>query len=199
MKILVADDDALYRSLLTSILTGWGFDVRVAQNGSEALAVLQEKDSPRLVILDWIMPGSNGPEVCRRIRQTAEGVPMYVILLTVKGGKQNIVEGMEAGADDYITKPFDTDELRVRLQAGVRILDLQQRLTERVHELENALANVKQLRGLLPICAWCHRVRDDQDYWKNIETYLTDHSDAQVTHSICPDCTAKALKEREQH
>ncbi len=198
MKILVADDDVLYRSLLSSILTGWGFDVRVAQNGSEALAVLQEKDSPRLAILDWVMPGSDGPEVCRKIRQTSEGKQIYVILVTAKGGKRNIVEGMEAGANDYITKPFDTDELRVRLQAGVRILDLQQRLSERVHELEDALADVKQLRGLLPICAWCRRVRDDKDYWQNIETYLTNHSDAEVTHGICPECTAKVLQEDRQ-
>jgi sigma-B regulation protein RsbU (phosphoserine phosphatase) len=194
MKVLVAEDDRVCRRMLEAILQEWGYQVQVAADGNEAWQMLQEKDAPRLAILDWIMPGMDGLEVCRRVRDTALQHPVYLILLTVKGNRDDLVAGLEGGADDFISKPFDPGELNARLQAGLRILSLQTSLCEHVEQLEGALAKVKQLQGLLPICAWCHNIRDDQNYWQKVETYLSAHSDLRFSHGICPPCYDKVVK-----
>ena len=118
----------------------------------------------------------------------------YVILVTARGGLENIVQGLEAGADDYITKPFDPRELRARLHAGVRIVQLQKALLERFHELEDALKRVKQLQGLLPICSYCKKIRNDRNYWEQVDAYVASHSEAQFSHGVCPDCYKVYLK-----
>ncbi len=128
MKILIADDSIVSRHLLEATLRKWGYDVAVACDGAEALRVLQEPDAPALAILDWVMPGMTGPEVCRQIRQQGKEQYTYILLLTSKSLKEDLIAGMEAGADDYITKPFDQHELKVRLRAGTRIVELQTEL-----------------------------------------------------------------------
>lgn len=128
MKILIADDSIVSRHLLEATLRKWGYDVVVACDGAEALEVLQRDDAPALAILDWMMPGLTGLEVCRRIRQRAREPYIYTLLLTSKSQKEDLIEGMDAGADDYITKPFDQHELQVRLRAGRRLADLQAEL-----------------------------------------------------------------------
>src|SRR5207253_8754553 len=143
---------------------------------------------PRLVILDWMMPVMDGLEVCRRIRQRQSATPTYIILLTAKGSKAEIVEGLIAGANDYVIKPFDRDELRARVHVGVTVVELQQNLAERILELEEALAQVKHLQGILPICTYCKQVRNDQNYWQQVECYISEHSEAKFSHSICPNC-----------
>ena len=193
MKVLIAEDDAISRRILAETLNRWGYEVVVATDGLEALAGLQSADAPRLAILDWMMPGLAGPDVCTRLRETETAPPAYLILLTAKGGKGDIVAGLQAGADDYIMKPFDRHELRARLQAGERIITLQNHLAARVRELQEALSQVKQLQGILPICAHCKRIRGDADYWQQVESYITEHSAAQFSHSICPDCFNRAL------
>jgi CheY-like chemotaxis protein len=115
-------------------------------------------------------------------------VPTYIILLTAKGNAQDIVAGLESGADDYVTKPFDRAELHSRLRVGERIVELQQGLADRVRELEEALSQVKTLKGLLPICAYCMKIRDDRNYWQRVETYIAAHSNARFSHGICPEC-----------
>ena len=125
MKALVADDNAGFRSVLERMLRKWGYDVVAASDGIEALAVLQADDPPRLAILDWMMPGLDGVEVCRRVREKNQEPYIYILLLTAKDTAEELVEGMEAGADDYLRKPVDSHELRVRVRAGRRILDLQ--------------------------------------------------------------------------
>ena len=145
MRILIAEDDSLSRSALRASLSKWGHEVVVTSNGVEAWEALQREDAPPLAILDWMMPGMDGIEVCRMVRQQATAIPTYIILLTAKSGQENIIGGLEAGADDYLTKPVNRDELRVRVQAGVRIVELQRALSERVRELEDALARVRQL------------------------------------------------------
>ena len=119
---------------------------------------------------------------------------LYIILLTAKGRKEDIVQGLTAGADDYIIKPFDRSELKARINAGERILRLQAELAARVKELELALTNVKLLQGLLPICCYCKKIRNDQNYWQQVDTYIADHSEAQFTHGICPECREKIVK-----
>jgi DNA-binding response OmpR family regulator len=128
------------------------------------------------------------------MRQSAHTIRPYIILLTAKHGVSEIVKGIEAGADDYLTKPYDREELRVRVQVGARTIDLQMSLAERVEQLEAALAQVKQLEGILPICSYCMKIRDDSNYWQTVETYVTDHSQAEFSHGICPTCYETAVK-----
>jgi DNA-binding response OmpR family regulator len=194
VRILIAEDDLVSCRILESTLAGWGYEVIVTRSGAEAWETLQQENAPRLAILDWVMPGIDGVEVCRRVRQIETSTPTYLILLTAKGSKQNIVEGLSGGANDYITKPFNRDELRARVKVGVAVVELQQDLAERVAELEAALAHVKLLQGILPICSYCKHVRDDQNYWQNVETYVTNHSEAKFSHSICPDCYESVVK-----
>ena len=128
MRILAAEDNPIFQSLLRSMLTKWGYDTIVARNGLEAWEFLRSPDAPRLAILDWMMPGMDGVEVCRRVRAEVHEPYIYILLLTARTEAQDLVDGMEAGADDYLTKPFNAHELRVRLRAGRRILDLQEQL-----------------------------------------------------------------------
>ncbi len=128
MKILIADDDPVFRDLLEIILVKWGYDVVVAVNGYDALRILKSEDPPRLAILDWMMPDMEGVEVCRKVREKIIDPYTYIILLTSQQRDEDLVTGMEAGADDYITKPFKHNELRLRLRAGRRIIELQNEL-----------------------------------------------------------------------
>jgi len=139
LKILIAEDDPISSRVLATTLVQWGHDVVVTGNGLEAWEALQGEEAPRLAILDWMMPGMDGLEVCRKIRSEIPDVPIYLILLTAMNRQEHIVEGLEAGADDYLTKPFDRNELRVRLKAGARIVELQTNLATRVEELEKAI------------------------------------------------------------
>lgn len=192
MRVLIAEDDAISRRVLEVFLRRWGYEVEPAENGDAAWERLQREDAPSLAILDWMMPGMGGVEICRRVREL--GRPTYVILLTARTGSEDIVEGLEAGADDYVTKPFNREELRARVQGGRRIVELQRSLAERVKELEQALARVKQLQGLLPICSYCKKIRDDGNYWRQVEAYISEHSEAIFSHGICPECFDKFVK-----
>ncbi len=194
MKVLVADDDAATRLLSETVLKSWGYEVCTATDGAEALCLLENGPRPDIALLDWMMPVRDGLEICRIIRAKPQTVPVYVILLTSLGGRENIIQGLQAGADDYITKPFDRGELRARLEVGRRIVELQRSLVERVQQLEDALARVKQLQGLVPICSYCKKIRNDRNYWQRLESYLSDHSEAQFSHGICPECYEKVVK-----
>ena len=139
MRILIAEDDAVSRHMLARTLGSWGHDVTITNNGIEAWQTLREPEAPKLAILDWMMPELDGIEVCRRLRSTSSTASVYVILLTAMTSRDNVVEGLEAGADDYLTKPFDRSELRVRIQAAARIVELQSSLAQQVKELEQAI------------------------------------------------------------
>ena len=188
MKILIAEDDLTSRLMLTGVLKKIGHDLIDTSNGHAAWAAMQRPDAPRMAILDWMMPGLDGLEVLRRIRGLKPDQPPYVIMLTTKGDKRDIVSGLEKGADDYLTKPFDADELRARIEVGRRILDLQAHLAEQVRDLRQALEHVKTLQGILPICSFCKKIRDDKGYWDQVEAYVSRHSAATFSHSICPEC-----------
>jgi two-component system cell cycle response regulator len=148
MKILAAEDNPVFQSMLRSLLNRWGYEAIIARNGHEAWEVLRAPDAPRLAVLDWMMPGVDGVELCRRVRAAGREPYIYILLLTARAESQDLVEGMEAGADDYLTKPFNSHELRVRLRAGIRILDLQHQLLEAREALRDQ-ATHDGLTGLL--------------------------------------------------
>lgn len=149
MRILIAEDDVVSSRVLATTLRKWGHEVVTTVNGLEAWAALQMPDAPRLAILDWMMPGIEGPEICRRVRGKSGTAHIYLILLTTLQNKEQMVEGLEAGADDYVAKPFDRHELQARLKAGERIVGLQQSLAHRVGELEAAIAERHQAENAL--------------------------------------------------
>ena len=149
MKVLIVDDSPIYRKLIRDNVQDWGFDSSEVESGSEAWRVLQQPDSPKLVLLDWVLPDFDGIELCQRIRNASASRPyVYVILLTGKDGRANMLEAMEAGVDDYLVKPFDESELRARLLVGKRILDLQQELISARESMRHA-ATHDSLTGLL--------------------------------------------------
>jgi phosphoserine phosphatase RsbU/P len=191
MRALIADDDRIATTLLSRALKQSQFDVSLAHDGESAWTIIKTV-APQLAILDWMMPVLDGPGLCRRIRQDPATAHMYLILLTSRDSRADVVAGLDSGADDYLIKPFDADELRARVQVGVRVLTLQERLADRVLELEAAVLRVKRLQGLIPICSYCKRIRSDSDDWEQLETYISEHSEAQFSHGICPPCLAKA-------
>jgi PleD family two-component response regulator len=198
-RILIADDDRLSAQVLARTLSPDRFDVTVASDGAEALAILQQPDSPPLAILDWMMPKLDGPDVCRLIRSTAFEANKYLILLTSRDAREDVVVGLEAGADDYLVKPCHQGELLARVSVGARVLALQERLAGRVEELELALSKVKRLSGLLPICSYCKAIRSDNNYWQQVDTYLSEQSEAQFSHGICPACFETLSKEIDEY
>jgi len=178
MNILVVDDDPTLRFILEGALTRLGHQVTTANDGLEALELFEKGHVP-LLISDMLMPGMDGLELCRRIRRANRSQYTFIILLTMVEGKAGYLDGMHAGADDFMAKPFDKDMLAARLAVAERILKLQ--------------SQVKHLAGLLPICSSCKKVRDDQNYWHQVDAYIAKHTDAMFTHSYCPDCSKKLL------
>jgi DNA-binding response OmpR family regulator len=198
MRVLLAEDDPISRCMLQVALSEWGYQPLAVADGTRAWEVLQGEGAPKLAILDWGMPGLDGLEVCRRVRACPTEEPTYVLLLTGRDATADIVAGLEAGANDYVTKPFDREELRARLQVGRQVVELQQRLAVRVRELEAALAQVRLLRRLLPICSYCKRVRNDHNYWEQVEQYFGDHSEVRFSHGICPSCLEREMRAFEE-
>ncbi len=188
MRILVAEDDPTSRRLLQVLLSRTGHEVQTASNGHDAWEILEAPDPPKLVILDWMMPGRDGIEICRELRRQERSYYIYLILVTTKTRAEDIVAGLEAGADDYLTKPYDPHELSCRVANGERVLKLESQLADKIDQLEEALAHVKQLQGLLPICMYCKKIRNDEDTWLRLETYFERYSGAVFSHSLCEEC-----------
>jgi two-component system cell cycle response regulator len=166
MQVLIVDDSPVYRKLIADHLHGWGFGCTVVGNGSQAWELLQKADSPKLVLLDWVLPDVDGIELCKRIRQGRSCRPyIYVILLTGKDGRQNMLKAMEAGVDDYLEKPFDESELKARLLVGKRILDLQEELISArdsmryaaTHDSLTGILNRGEILDFLRPSHWRHR------------------------------------------
>ena len=175
MRILIAEDDHTSRLILKKTLVKLGYDVGAAADGSEAWDAFQ-RERYQVVITDWMMPGMDGLDLCRRIRADGRWDRYtYLIILTMLGGRQCYLEGMNAGADDFMTKPFDADELVTRLRVAERILDLE--------------AGVAFLESLLPTCAGCRRVRTGTGQWQRLERYPLESPPATTPPEHCPDCT----------
>lgn len=180
MKILVAEDDPIARMLLTATLGQQGHTVCPTADGEEAWAAIQQGDHS-ILITDYLMPRIDGFELARRVRARPPGPYLYLILLTTEGSKASLLSAIQAGVDDFIAKPFDPELLNARLHVAERILGLRQH----IHHLE----------GLLPVCAWCKKMRDEQGNWEVMETYLVRHSQVRLTHGMCPECQRSFVSE----
>jgi DNA-binding response OmpR family regulator len=179
MNILIAEDDLISRKVLAAQLRKLGHAVEEAVDGEEAWDKLGAQ-SFTVVITDWMMPRVNGVELCRRIRAGGPGPYVYVIMLTAVERTAGFVEGMEAGADDFVTKPCSADELQIRLRVAERIIALQY--------------EALQLEGLLPICPQCSKIETKEKAWQPVESYIMNNSEAQFSHGICPSCFEKHMK-----
>lgn len=195
MRALIADDDRGTALILQRALEASGVDVVVAADGGEAWALLQQDPSIGLGIFDWMMPGLEGPELCRRIRAHPAHDHMYLLIVTNRDSRADMVDGLESGADDYIVKPVDREELRARVGVARRVLQLQVTLAERARELQAAEHSITRLRKLIPICSYCKKIRGDQDYWEQLEDYLSQQTELEFSHGICPSCYPKAIRE----
>lgn len=193
MKILIAEDNPVSRRMLEAQLVCWGHEPAVVADGLAAWKAMDAVDAPRIFILDWMMPGMDGASLCRRFRKAYPKSSAYIILLTALGGHGSMIAGLDAGVDDYITKPYQSDELQARLNAGIRVVELQQSLVDKADELTVALANVQQLQNMLPVCSYCKRVRGDENYWSQLDAYLAENTAVQIQPSVCPDCFKNKL------
>lgn len=194
MNILIAEDYAPTNLLLETLLTKWGYNVTSASDGTEAWRILCEPEHPHLVILDWMMPGIEGLEIVRRLRERTTEKPYYAIIITSRSNKDSAAMALNSGADDFVGKPFNNDELRARVAVGYRMNSLQKALSDHIEDLRLTLNRVSQLEGIIPICMYCKKIRDDQDSWQQLEKYITEHSEAQFSHGICPKCVEEQMK-----
>jgi DNA-binding response OmpR family regulator len=179
MKVLVADDDLVSRTVLEKVVRRLGYDPILTVDGREALTRIQLEEIP-LLITDWQMPDIDGLELCRRLRAPGRKVYTYAILLTARSGKANYLAALEAGADDFLTKPVDGDELAARLRVGERIVGLQKEM--------------RQMEGLLSICGRCKKIREDGT-WVPVDEYVAGKTATSFSHALCPECLAKQLAE----
>lgn len=172
MRVVVAEDSAVQRTFLATLLQRLGYEPVLAANGREALAAIQREEIP-LLVSDWQMPDIDGLELCRRLRAPERKAYTYIILLTMLSGKSRYLEGLEAGADDFLTKPVDPDELAARLKVGERIIGLQK--------------EVRQMQGLLSICSVCKKIREGKE-WIPVDAYVAGRTATSFSHSLCPEC-----------
>lgn len=179
MKILAVEDDAVARAVLRQALRKLGHEVVEAGDGEEAWELLQ-KEPVRVIVSDWLMPKLDGLELCRRVRGRTHAEYSYFILLTGNDATaSNQREAADAGVDDFLTKPLNFDELWTRLRVAERIL--------------RYATQVKQLEEMMPICSYCKKIRDDQNYWQQIEGYINERTGSEFSHSVCPDCYQRVV------
>ena len=189
-NILIVDDNPTNLSVLRHILTQHNYQVRSALSGEIALKSVQTS-IPDLILLDIMMSGMNGFEVCRKLKADEQTKHIPIIFISALDELEDKVKAFSTGGIDYISKPFQKEEVLARVNTHITLYCFQRRLEKKNIELQKALAEVKQLRGLLPICASCKNIRDDQGYWESIETFISSRSDTTFTHGICPDCATK--------
>lgn len=193
MRVLIAEDDGAARHLLEMLLKRWGYEVQAVEDGSAAWAILVQPDAPRLVILDWMMPGLDGIELCRRLRRQDDERYTYVLLLTALDERKDVVEGFRSGADDFLNKPFDGPELRARVHAGERVVKALCRYEDKVTELRANVERTAKTSGLLTVCSSCRKVHDPEQGWLPAEHYLRSRTGAAVLQDRCPECREAML------
>ncbi len=180
MKILAVEDNAVARAVLRQALQRLGHEVIEAGDGEAGWAAFQRHDDVRVIVSDWTMPRGDGLDLCRRIRARTDGEYVYFILLTARdASEQNRTDSADAGVDDFLSKPLDVSELWMRLRVAERILGYTRQ--------------VRQLEQMMPICTYCKKIRDDQNYWQQIEGYISERTGSDFSHSVCPDCYQRVV------
>ena len=199
-RILVTDDSLVARTACSNQLKEAGYQVLFAQNGLEAVEAMA-KETVDLVLMDVVMPEMNGVEACRKIKALESAKDTPIIMVTSVGDMKTLQSAFDAGAVDYVTKPIEPIELMARIRSALRLkeeMDARKKreaeLTRKNQELESALSEIKTLRGFIPICAWCKKIRNIEGYWEQMEHYIEGHSQATFSHSICKDCAAKQFE-----
>ena len=179
MKVLIGDDDPVSGAIVENIVRKRGYEPVAVDGGRAALAQLLREEIP-LLVTDWSMPDVDGLELCRRLRAPNRTIYTYVLLLTTQSGKKKILEALDAGVDDFMTKPVDADELAARLKAGERIVALQKEM--------------RQMEGLLSICMRCKKIREGKE-WVPVDQYVTEHTATSFSHAFCPECLKQQISE----
>jgi sigma-B regulation protein RsbU (phosphoserine phosphatase) len=178
MKVLIADDDPVARAIVEKIVRDRGYEPVVTEGGRAAMAAITKEEIP-LLVTDWNMPDVDGLELCRRIRAPQRKAYTYVILLTTQSGRKKLLEALDAGIDDFLTKPVDADELAARLRSGERIIAMQKEL--------------RQMQGLLSICMYCKKIREGKE-WVPVDRYVADHTATSFSHGLCPECLKRQME-----
>lgn len=191
MKILIAEDEFTTRLTVQVCLEEWGYTVASTEDGDSGWKILKKKNAPEIAILDWEMPGLSGVDLCRKIKNMKRSSPIYVILLTARDSKNDISQGFEAGADDYITKPFNDDELRARIKVAERIVTIQSSLNTSLQELKQALDVVDAYEDHITVCPGCRKIESLDGTWRNPSDLLTYPVDPRFVEGDCPDCHKK--------
>lgn len=188
MKLLIAEDEYTTRLTVQVVLEQWGYRVDSVEDGTAAWEILQNPHGPQIAILDWEMPGIDGLELCKRVKMVERQTPVYVILLTGRDAQVDILKGFDAGADDYITKPFDENELRARVRVAERLINIQEELAISNDELRAVLDHVELLQGNFPVCTSCKKVENYDGSWRSLGEYIEEGEDPRFSYSTCPEC-----------
>lgn len=189
MKILIAEDEYTTRLMVQVSLENWGYTVISTEDGKEAWEYLKKDEELDIAILDWEMPGIDGAELCKMIKEMERDNPIYVLLLTARDSQNDILLGFDAGADDYMTKPFNDNELRARVRVAERIVRIQSSLARTVEELRQALDLVDTLQGSISVCSSCGLIEGDDGSWHRVSDFTDDKYDPRFTPVLCPYCT----------
>lgn len=180
MKILIAEDDPVSAKILQFTLENAGHEVRVAGNGQIAWEMF-DKEPVRVIVSDWMMPQLDGLEMCAKVRARPKTEYTYFIMLTaIHTGRENLRKAMDAGVDDFLTKPLDREGIIMRLRVAERIVDFTKQ--------------IKLLKDLIPICMYCKKIRNDENYWQGVESYIAQQTGSNFSHGICPDCFEKHVR-----
>lgn len=194
MRILLAVRDEALSSSLCMSLTQWGYEPLVASNRDTMWRELAGAAPVRLLLIGCCLGEVSGTDLVRRLRAEPDTAGCFIILVHDCGTQSGAAAALEAGADDFVPARADPAELRARVAVGRRVLELQQALSLRIVQLQEALSRVRLLEGVLPICSYCRRVRDDANYWQQLEGFITTHTEARFSHSICPDCWTRHVQ-----
>jgi phosphoserine phosphatase RsbU/P len=192
-RVLCVDDDPATQLIIAGIIEDAGWRPESVSSATAARDLLASSPGIQIVLLDWMLPDGSGVDLCRDLKAAPGGAP-YVILVTVRGAPEDIETGLDAGADDYLVKPVSPVEVRARIRSGLRAVEAQRQLAERLAQLESAMQRVTSLESLLPLCMYCRRI-NSADTWQSVEDYLWDRVDVKVSHGCCPDCLSKLTRQ----
>jgi phosphoserine phosphatase RsbU/P len=194
-RVLVAEDDETSRNALVRLLQREGYDVTVANDGQEAIHILLAPDPPHIALLDWAMPRLDGIHVCLAVRSIPSNPYTYIVMVTGRDQATDALAAFAAGVDDFLSKPLDSSQLLARLRCGLRVLTLEKRYAERSDDLERTREEVRNLKRLLPICTECRQVRDDADFWEEIDAYRSDQTGTYLASGICHGCKENLIEQ----